>query len=201
MRTWDKYERKGGLLIVFSGSSGVGKDVVLAELHKLDPNVRRCVTTTTRKPRKNEVDGVDYTFICEEEFRKRIADGDFLEYADVFGNLYGTPRKWVEDQLAQGIDIILKIDVQGGMTVKQQMPEAVMIFLAPPSLEELERRLCNRRTETEEEIAKRLTDARMELDQIPHYDYILENDIIEKAAQKLQAIIVAEHCKIINNEQ
>lgn len=196
MQTWDKYIKKEGLLLVVSGPSGVGKDAVLAELMQTYPGVYICVTTTTRAPRDGEVDGVDYTFVPVEEFRRRVEADDFLEYAEVHGNMYGTPRSWVEDRLSRGDDIILKIDVQGGLAVKQRMPQAVMIFLVPPSLEELERRLRSRLTESDDEIAQRLLNARTELEHIPCYDYVVENDTLRKAADELRAIIIAEHCRI-----
>ncbi|MHB9038259.1 MAG: guanylate kinase [Armatimonadota bacterium] len=196
MRTWDKHIRAGGLLIVLSGPSGVGKDAVLVELEKSYPNFRRCVTVTTRAPRNGEVDGVDYTFISVDEFRARAERGDFLEYAHVHGNMYGTPRGWVEDRLKEGVDVVLKIDVQGGLAVKKQMPAAVMIFLAPPSLEELEARLRGRSTDSEDDITKRLLNARRELEQISHYEYLVENDSLAKTAEELKAVIIAEHCRI-----
>lgn len=196
MRNWDKYVQKDGLLIVLSGHSGVGKDAVLEELERIYPRVHRCVTTTTRPMRDYEVDGVDYTFIDVPEFRRRAEQNGFLEYAEVYGNLYGTPREWVEENLKKGTDIVLKIDVQGGLSVKQAMPSAIMIFLVPPSMEELERRLRTRNTETEESIARRLLTVRNEMDQIKNYDYIIENDCLEKAAEDLKAVIIAEHCKI-----
>ncbi|MCE5322761.1 guanylate kinase [bacterium] len=196
IRTWSRHIRSEGLLIVLSGPSGVGKDAVLLELAKIYSNFSRCVTTTTRDPRQGEVDGIDYTFISEDEFQRRIDEGDFLEYANVHGNMYGTPRKWVEQRLSEGVDVILKIDVQGGLSVKKQMPSAVMVFLAPPSIEELEKRLRGRLTESENDLAKRLSNARGELDQIPHYEYIIENDSLAKAAQELKAVIIAEHLRV-----
>jgi len=196
MQTWDKYIRKNGLLFVLSGPSGAGKDAVLTELQVIYPSVRRCVTVTTRPKRDYEVDGVDYTFIGVDRFRATAEQGGFLEYAEVHGNLYGTPKQWVEENLASGADIILKIDVQGGLTVKRARNDAIMVFLAPPSLEELENRLRSRNSESEDVIARRLLNARKELEQIPNYDYIVENDSIGMAAEELKAVIVAEHCRI-----
>ncbi len=196
MRTWDKYARRGGLLFVLSGPSGVGKDAVLSEVEKIYPSVRRCVTVTTRPRRENEQNGADYTFVSASEFRQRAEEGAFLEYAEVHGYLYGTPRHWVEDQLSKGFDVVLKIDVQGGLSVKQAKPETILIFLVPPSLEELERRLRSRNSESEESVTRRLLNARKELEQIPHYDYMIENSSIEQAAEELKAVIVAEHCRI-----
>jgi len=188
--------RAGGLLVVLSGPSGVGKDAVLEELRKIYPNAVRCVTATTRPRRDYEQDGVDYTFLSVEEFRTRIDAGGFLEYAEVYGHLYGTPRLWVEEHLSRGLDVILKIDVQGGRTVKREMPSAVMVFLVPPSLEELEKRLRSRNSEPDEVIARRLNEAAEEMDQIPCYDYVIENGELAKAAEELKAVLIAEHCRI-----
>ncbi len=195
MSSWDRYVRGGGLLVVLSGPSGVGKDAVLAELRERYAKARRCVTVTTRPIRDYERDGVDYTFVSSDEFRRRVEQGAFLEYAEVHGNLYGTPRQWVEDNLSLGVDVVLKIDVQGGLNVKRAMPEAVMVFLVPPSMEELERRLRSRNSESEESIIKRLLNARKELEQVPHYEYMIENRSVERAAEDLKAVIVAEHCR------
>jgi len=196
MQTWDEYTSKAGLLIVLSGPSGVGKDAVLTAFKEHSPDVRRCVTITSRVPRECEVDGEDYHFVSVEEFHRLIGQGEFLEYAEVHGNLYGTPRGWVTQNLASGRDIILKIDVQGGLNVKCEMPECVMVFLVPPSLEELEGRLRSRLTETEEDLKKRLRNARLELAQLPNYEYVIENDVVDQAAQALKAVIIAEHCRI-----
>lgn len=199
MPIWDDNLRKGGVLIVLSGPSGVGKDSVLDVLKQIYPSAGKCVTMTTRRPRDGEVDGVDYTFVSVEDFKKRIDDGGFLEYAEVHGNFYGTPRAKVEENLKLGADIILKIDVQGAMAVKRKMSSAVLVFLLPPSMEELERRLRSRLTETDAELATRLANAQNELEQIPHYDYIVINDVISKAAEELKAVIIAEHCRIQQN--
>jgi guanylate kinase len=196
MASWDRYLRKEGLLFILSGPSGVGKDAVLAELLQALPGVRRCVTTTTRDKRDGEIDGVDYTFVSVDEFRERIAEDGFLEYAEVYGNLYGTPRRWVEDTLASGLDVVLKIDVQGGLAVKRAVPEAIGVFLVPPSMEELERRLRARNSESEESARRRLRNARLEMEQIPHYDYLVENRTIDRAVEELKAVVIAEHRRI-----
>lgn len=196
MRTWDRYARRGGLLMVLSGPSGAGKDAVLVELAKIHPSVTRCVTVTTRPPRVDETDGVDYTFVSMADFRRTAESGGFLEYADVHGYLYGTPRAWVEEHRAAGEDVVLKIDVQGGLNVKKAKPEAVMVFIVPPSMEELERRLRDRNTDSDEQIARRLLNARKELEQIPHYDYMIENGSLAAAAEELKAVIVAEHLRV-----
>lgn len=198
MQIWDSYRRKSGLAIVVSGPSGVGKDTVLDEFVKVCPEVTRCVTVTTRQPRVSEQHGLDYSFVTEQEFRRMIDLGEFLEYAEVHGNLYGTPKSWVAGKVSAGQDCLLKIDVQGGIAVKKQIPEAVMVFLVPPSMEELERRLRTRSTDSEEAIEKRLQNARHEMEQIPYYEYIVENDLVENAAAKLRAIVVAEHSRIVS---
>ncbi len=193
---YSKWVRDSGILIVISGPSGVGKDAVLEELLRIYPNAQRCVTVTTRPPRDNEINGVDYTFVSEDDFQKLIDNGSFLEHAIVHGNRYGTPKKWVIEKLSEKIDIILKIDVQGGLEVKKQKPDAVIIFLCPPSLEELEKRLRGRNTELESDIQVRLKNARGELDMIAKYDYVVVNDDLRIAAEELRSIIIAEHRKI-----
>jgi len=197
MQIWDNYRRKSGLAIVVSGPSGVGKDTVLDEFVKVCPEVTRCVTVTTRPPRENEKHGLDYSFVTEQDFRQMISEDGFLEYAEVHGNLYGTPKHWVIEKIESGQDCLLKIDVQGGIAVKKQIPDAVMVFLVPPSMEELERRLRSRSTDSDEAIERRLKNAKMELKQIPYYEYIVENDLVESAVDKLRAIINAEHSRIV----
>lgn len=196
MAICDGYRRRKGMLFVLSGPSGVGKDAVLVEFLAKCPGVIRCVTATTRNPRQSEENGKDYHFLSLLEFRRMVDAKEFLEYAEVHGNYYGTPRKWVEDTLSEGTDVVLKIDVQGGLAVKKQMPEAIAVFLAPPNVEELERRLRSRLTESETEIAKRLLDARSELQRITDYDYLIENDSLPDAVDRLRCIALAERSKI-----
>ncbi len=184
---------------MLSGPSGVGKDAALKELEKLWQAFRRCVTLTTRARRNGEQDGVDYTFVSIDEFRRMVEAGELLEYARVHGNMYGAPRAWVQENLGKGVDVVLKIDVQGGIAIKKQMPSAIMVFLSPPTLEELERRLRSRLTETEAEVTKRLLDARKELQEIGHYDYVVVNDSLACAAEQLKAVIIAEHCRVSYN--
>ena len=187
---------RSGMLIVLSGPSGVGKDTLLQRLEEVCPRIERCVTYTTRAPRPGEVPGVDYNFISAEEFRRMIEEGKFLEYAQVHLDLYGSPLSSVAEIREDGNDAILKIDVQGGLTVKQRIPDAIMIFVAPPSMEELERRLRARYTDSEEAVIKRLEDARKELEQIPMYDYVVVNDDIESAVDKLRCIVTAERSRV-----
>lgn len=189
-------ERRPGLLIVLSGPSGVGKDTLLRGLERICPGLTRCTTYTTRQPRPGEVPGSDYHFVSTEEFRRMIDEGEFLEYAQVHLDLYGSPLSPVIQAREQGLDVILKIDVQGGLTVKRKVPDAVMIFIAPPSMEELERRLRSRYTDSETAIAKRLDDARREMECISMYDYLVVNDDVEIAVDRLRCIIVAERSKV-----
>lgn len=196
LRIWDEYARDGGLLIVLSGPSGVGKDAVLDEFLRLGTGVTKCVTCTTRARRDGETDGVDYTFLTIDEFEQRKAVGGFLESAIYCGNMYGTPRDWVERETSLGHDVILKIEVQGGIEVKRRMPGCVMVFLVPPSMEELARRLRDRCTDSDAEIEGRLARARKELEEAANYDYIIENDSIRQAAEELRAVVVAERDRV-----
>ena len=189
-------EDRSGMLIVLSGPSGVGKDTLLRRLEEVCPRIERCVTYTTRAPRPGEVPGVDYNFVSIEEFKRMIEEGEFLEYAQVHLDLYGSPLSPVIAIRQKGSDALLKIDVQGGLTVKQKVPDAIMIFVAPPSMEELERRLRARYTDSEASVTKRLADARMEIEQIPMYDYLVVNDEIESAVEELRSIITAERLRI-----
>lgn len=188
-----------GKIIVFSGPSGAGKDAVLAPLFAAGtcpPRLRRCITATTRAPRAGEIDGVDYFFLAPEEFQKRLAEGFFLEHAGYAGRFYGTPRWWVEKEREFGNDVLLKIDVQGALQVREAAPEAVLIFVAPPSLPELERRLCTRDPCADPaDLARRLAIARGELALAPRYDYLVINDVVERAVEDLRAIILAERCR------
>ena len=180
-----------------SGPSGVGKDTVLAALLEHQPDVKVCVTATTRAMRPGESQGNPYQFLSVTEFESLVNVDAFLEYAHVNGgNLFGTPRAWVEENRAAGSDVILKIDVQGGIAVRKKAEDAILIFLEPPSLAELERRLRARSTETEDQIKIRLLDARNELAQKPHYNYAVVNDSLERAVDHLRGIILAERCRV-----
>lgn len=187
---------KRGLLFVLSAPSGAGKDSLLRLVLRDLPDLYRCVTVTTRPRRDTEIDGVDYHFVTPQEFHRMREAGDLLEWAEVFGNLYGTPRRPVEENLAAGRDVILKIDVQGGCTVKRLYPDAVLIFVAPPSTEEQEKRLRQRDSEDESELSRRLAAASAEMAHIPLYDYLLINDDLQKAAAQLRCIITAERCRV-----
>lgn len=189
-----------GRIIVLSGPSGAGKDAVLAPLFAegtRPPRLRRCITATTRAPRDGETDGVDYFFLGQEEFQRRIGEGFFLEHANYAGRFYGTPRWWVEKERAAGNDVVLKIDVQGALQVREAAPDAVLVFVAPPSLPELERRLRGRDPGAEPaDLARRLAIASDELALVARYDYLVVNETIERAVEELRAIVVAERCRI-----
>ncbi len=189
-----------GKLFVLSGPSGAGKDAVLAPLFSAEtcpPRLRRCITATTRAPRPGEIEGVDYFFLSGEDFLQRIGEGFFLEHASYAGRHYGTPCWWVEAELAGGNDVLLKIDVQGALQVRSQAAEAVLIFIVPPSTEELERRLRGRDSGADPlDLERRLGIARAELAQAERYDYLVVNDRIEKAVEALRAIVIAERCRV-----
>lgn len=195
----DKLLSIKGNLIVLSGPSGSGKDTVLDALYnapcKLD-KWARCVTATTRSPRAAEVDGVDYHFLSREQFEERIKQNYFLEYARYSMDYYGTPAENAEQMRFSGIDVVLKIEVQGALAVKARVPEAILVFLAPPNEQELERRLRNRSTDSENEVNIRLITAKNELMLADRYDYIIHNHTVDKAAQDLRAIIMAERLRI-----
>lgn len=188
--------RERGLLIVLSGPSGVGKGTVCAALRKRSSNLVYSISATTRKPRRNEVDGVHYFFKERAEFEKMIEENAFLEWAEYMGNYYGTPRKFVEDTLAAGRDVLLEIEVQGALQVKKKFPEGVFIFLAPPSMHELKQRIAMRGTETEEAMTGRLTVAEKEMALVHEYDYSVVNDRVDLACKRILSIVEAEHCRV-----
>ena len=186
---------RAGILFVFSGPSGVGKDTVLEEFLAGPTGVTRCVTATTRAVRPGEVHGRDYLFFSTAEFERLRDRGGFLEWAVVHGNLYGTPVASVDALLQAGDDVVLKIDVQGGRSVRERRPDAVSIFLLPPSAGELETRLRSRGTDGEAEIQRRLADSRRELAERHAYDYWIVNDRVADAAGRLAAIVTAERAR------
>ena len=187
--------KERGILIVLSGPSGVGKGTVCKALRSCAPDLIYSVSATTRTPREGETDGVNYFFKTREQFKRLIDNDQMLEYAEYVGNFYGTPRQFVEETLNEGKDIILEIEVQGAVKVKQKFPEGVFIFLLPPSLDELQSRIVGRGTETEESIRNRMSVAMDEFRLMDYYDYAIVNDQVDKACSRIQSIIVAEHCR------
>ncbi len=184
-------------LIVFSGPSGVGKGTVLKSFMEGRDDIALSISATTRGPRAGEEHGVHYYFLTKEEFEERIEKDLMLEYAQYNSNYYGTPKDKVDEALAQGKDMILEIEVQGALKVKEKCPNALMIFVMPPSWEVLRDRLTGRGTEDAETIEKRLKIAKQEIAQAVHYDYILVNDTVEAAAARLETIIEAGRCRTI----
>lgn len=194
-----KLKKPQGFLIVISGPSGVGKGTIVKEVIKSSDSIVKSVSVTTRKPRVNEIDGDDYFFKSIESFSEMIDNDKLLEYACLFGGkLYGTPKDYVQDQIESGKDVILEIDVQGAMQVKKKWPDGVFIFILPPTLQELERRLRDRDTEEEESIRNRLAVANKEFESIPEYDYVIINDNIDESVNCVKSIIVSQHCNIKN---
>ncbi|MGG3999054.1 guanylate kinase [Anoxybacillus kestanbolensis] len=188
--------KERGLLIVLSGPSGVGKGTVRKALFSQpDIQLQYSISVTTRKPREGEVDGVDYFFKTREQFEQMIRQNELLEWAEYVGNYYGTPIAYVEKTLQEGKDVFLEIEVQGAMQVRKVFPEALFIFLAPPSLSELRKRIEMRGTESEELIRDRLKAAKEELEMMDAYDYVVENDQVELACERIRAIVMAEHCR------
>ena len=188
-----------GLLIVISGASGTGKGTVCKKILSDLPEVAYSISATTRTPRPGEVDGREYYFLSKDEFQTWIAEEKFLEYANVYGNFYGTPINKIEERLNRGEDIILEIDVQGALSVKRKCPEGVYIFLLPPSLEELKNRIEGRGTETPDSLERRLANAVAEIQIGREYNYVVVNDTIDNASAQIKAILTAERCKVARN--
>jgi len=189
------------LVLIVSGPSGSGKSTLVEKILEL-PGTMLSVSCTTRPPRKTETDGRWYNFVTEAEFQRMVARGDFLEYAQVFGkNWYGTPRKSLEEALAQKKDLVLEIDVQGALQVKQKLPGAVAVFVLPPSRAELEHRIRARGQDSEDEIARRLERARQEMLNYSSYDFAVINDDLERAGWEAQAIALGSRCRVARNEE
>lgn len=184
-----------GILFILSGPSGVGKGTVREHLFKQKTDLQYSISMTTRDKREGEENGTDYFFKTREEFEELIKQDELLEYAKYVNNYYGTPRKYVEETLESGKDVFLEIEVQGAMQVKKRFPQGVFIFLFPPSLEELKNRITGRGTESEELVLNRLREARNEIEMMHAYDYVVVNDEVQRAVDKVQAIIASEHCR------
>ncbi|GGP12258.1 guanylate kinase [Oceanobacillus neutriphilus] len=187
--------KEKGILFILSGPSGVGKGTVRKKLFEEEMDLQYSISMTTREKRAGEVDGVDYFYKSQEEFEKLIEEGELLEYAQYVNNYYGTPRQYVEETIEKGFDVFLEIEVQGAMQVKKNFPQGVFIFLFPPSLEELKNRIVNRGTESQELVLNRLKEARNEIEMMDAYDYVVVNDKVETAVEKVKTIIKSEHLK------
>lgn len=191
--------KKEGILIVMSGPSGAGKGTLCKCLRE-QISVEYSISATTRSPRSGEIEGVNYFFLDRSEFEQRIKEDGFIEWAEVYGNYYGTPKEYVEHMLMLGQDVMLEIDPQGAKAVKKQMPDAVLVFIMPPSFNELENRIRGRGTENEEQIITRLSCAINEINTLDAYDYVIVNDNIDDAVKDLRAIINAEKCHVSRNK-
>ena len=185
-----------GLLIVESGPSGAGKGTICKALLEKHDDLFISVSATTRQPRAGEVDGVNYHFITKEDFIKRVEQKDFLEYAEVYGNYYGTPKSRVEEMIDSGKNVILEIDIQGALKVKENFKEGVFIFILPPSMEELKQRIIKRGSETPESLMRRFKSAYQEINYISKYNYAVVNDVVDVAVSKIEGIITAEKCRV-----
>ena len=189
-----------GKLFVFSGPSASGKGTICRELLK-EPRTWLSVSLTTRQPREGEEHGVHYYFVTREEYDRTVEEDGFLEHAEIYGNAYGTPKRYALEHMAAGEDVILEIEMQGALQIKKAYPEAVLIFVLPPSLEELVNRIRKRGSETEEQIAARMEKTLSEIELLPEYDYFLINDDLGEAIATAKAIMKAEHCKTAGSAQ
>lgn len=191
-----------GQIIVISAPSGAGKGTIIKKL--LENNSKNrwlSVSATSRKPREGEKEGINYYYITEEEFKKRIKEDYFLEYTNYAGNYYGTPKEYIKEKITKGIDVILEIEIEGANNIKKLIPEALFIFIMPPSLKELVRRLKGRGTETNEKIIKRFNAAYKEVNEVTKYNYVVVNDEVDTAVDKIESIIKAEKCRVDRIEE
>ncbi|HEX2951121.1 MAG TPA: guanylate kinase [Armatimonadota bacterium] len=191
----DLRQRTRGILFILSGPSGVGKDTILRQAMSQLTGLRTSISVTTRSPRPGEINGEDYIFVTADEFALMMERGDLLEHAAVHGNFYGTPKSWVMEQLQAGTDVVLEIDVQGAIQIKSLFPHAILVFLAPPSWEELAHRLRGRNTEDEVTIQRRLRNARQEIARVDQYEYLIINDRMADAIDRLRAVVLAERSR------
>ncbi|MFX3618413.1 MAG: guanylate kinase [Sporolactobacillus sp.] len=188
--------KEKGLLVVLSGPSGVGKGTVCKALRSRGTRLNYSISVTTRKPREGEKEGLQYFFRTREEFQKMIREDKLLEWAEYVGNFYGTPVDYVRQTVNEGNDVILEIEVQGALQIKRRFPEATFIFLAPPTLSELKKRIIGRGTETADLIESRMTVAKSEMELMENYNYVVENDQVERACDRIESIVLAEHCRV-----
>jgi len=193
--------KKKGLLIVISGPSGCGKDTVVKEVLKKNKSTWLSISCTSRDKRSGEVDNKDYYFLSKSEFEKKIKNNELLEYAKYTDNYYGTPKEHIKEKLDSGIDVILVIEIEGALKIKELLPETIFIFILPPSMRELKRRLEGRKTESKEKITKRFIRAYEEINEVTKYNYVVVNDEIDTAANKINAILIAERSRVDRIEQ
>ena len=194
--------KKNGQLIVISAPSGAGKGTIIKKLLERDNKTRwLSVSATSRKMRDGEIEGINYYFLKENDFKKKIEEDYFLEYTNYAGNFYGTPKEHIKEKLDKGIDVILEIEIEGAMNIKKLIPEAVFIFIMPPSLKELVRRLKKRGTESNEIILKRFHNAYKEINEVSKYNYVVINDIVDEAVDKIEAILKSEKCRVDRIEE
>lgn len=194
--------KKRGSLIIISGTTCAGKGTVIKKLLERNKNMVLSLSYTSRPIRKGEVDGIDYKFISHEEFERKIENGDFLEYAKVrYGEYFGTPKENIENLLRAGKDVILEIDVQGAKQIKEKLPETILIFIMAPSMEEVKRRIKARGSETAEQIVDRFQTAYREINEVNKYNYVVVNDNLEEAIQKVEAILISEKCRVDRIEE
>ncbi|MCR5686845.1 MAG: guanylate kinase [Lachnospiraceae bacterium] len=190
---------QNGILIVLSGFAGSGKGTIIKELMNKYDDFALSVSATTRSPRPGEEEGVHYFFRTEEEFRRMIDNGELLEYANYVGNFYGTPKAYVMEQLQAGKNVILEIETEGALSVKSRYPEAVLVFVMPPSVDEIENRLKKRGTETDEVIAKRMRKAATEIEAVDKYDFLMVNDVLSESVELFNSIVRSQHMAVSNN--
>ncbi len=194
-------QKERGSLIVVSGPSGSGKGTIIQEFLQGNSDAWLSISCTSRDPRPGDVPNESYFFLTREEFEEKINNGDFLEYAEYNGNYYGTPKEHIEEKLTKGIDVILEIEVQGALKVKELVPEAICIFIMPPSMKELKKRLVGRGTETKEKVLGRFKTAYQEINNVTSYNYVVTNDTVENAVAKIGAILLSEKCRVDRIEQ
>ena len=193
--------KERGNLVVISGPSGAGKGSIIQEVIKNNDHIWLSVSMTSRKIRGQEVEGKEYYFITREEFEEKIAHGEMLEYTEYSGNYYGTPRGKINEHLESGQDVILEIEIEGALNIKKMLPETIFIFIMPPSMQELKKRLENRKTETEDKIIRRFKRAYQEINEVTKYNYVVVNDELEQAVSKVKAILLAERCRVDRIEE
>ena len=192
---------KEGKLIVVSGPSGAGKDTIVSKYLERHPEDELSISMTSRDIRSNDIPNETYFFVSRDEFEKRISDGVFLEYAEYNGNYYGTPKDKINDKLNEGKDVILEIEIQGALKVKELVPDAIFIFILPPSMDELRERLVKRGTDSIDKILSRFQTAYQEINEVTKYNYVVINDVVDRAVDKVRAILLSERCRVDRIEE